>query len=243
MTDDAEAYAGYSPRDVPVRVSGAVVGLSLLVALLAAIATAIGLLWQGEGKPYLYETLRRQTVEIHGRGLYRYDTLFQGAGNTGTDLTSLLLGIPLLLASLTLYRRESLRGGLLLLGALIYFLYVYASYALNVAYNELFLLYVALFSASLWALLLAFRSIDPQVLGTHCSVHMPRRVPALFLLASGVVTLAIWLIEPVSSLIQHEPPQHLDTYTTLFTNALDMAVIVPAVACAGVLIGQRSPVG
>ncbi|ACZ43442.1 hypothetical protein Tter_2553 [Thermobaculum terrenum ATCC BAA-798] len=147
MTGDAEALVcqkhtitrGYSPRDVPVRVSGAVVGLSLLVALLAAVATAIGLLWQGEGRSYLYETLRGQTAEIHGRGLYRYDTLFQGAGNMGTDLTS-LLGIPLLLASLTLYRRGSLRGGLLLLGALIYFLYVYASYALNVAYHKLCLL-------------------------------------------------------------------------------------------------------
>jgi hypothetical protein len=73
-------------------------------------------------------------------------------------------------------------------GTLSYFLYVYASYVLGaVAYNELFLLYVALFSASLYAFVLAFTSIDPQALGSRFSARMPRRGPAIFMFASGLV--------------------------------------------------------
>ncbi|MBE9171522.1 hypothetical protein IQ238_29940 [Pleurocapsales cyanobacterium LEGE 06147] len=89
-------------------------------------------------------------MEIYGRGLYRYDTLFIGAGNRGTDAVTLFLGIPLLIFCIWLYRRGSLRGALLLIGTLVYFLYVYGSYALAIAYNNFFFVYIILFSASLY---------------------------------------------------------------------------------------------
>jgi hypothetical protein len=37
----------------------------------------------------------------------------------------------------------------------------------------------------------------------------------------------------VGSLLSGEAPKRLDTYTTLFTHVLDMAVIVPATVTAG----------
>ena len=85
---------------------------------------------------------------IHGEGLYRYDSLFTGAGNRGVDAVTLLLGVPLLLLALDRYRRGSARGALLLLACLGYFAYVFTSMAFGVAWNELFLVYVALLSAS-----------------------------------------------------------------------------------------------
>ena len=53
--------------------------LSLLVALLAAIAAASGLFFTEDGEPFAFTTLRGQTARIYGRGLYRYDTLFTAA--------------------------------------------------------------------------------------------------------------------------------------------------------------------
>ena len=226
------------------RKSNAVVGLSVLIALLALVAAGIGLFYGGGGSPFTFTSLRGQPVEIYGQGLYRYDTLFQGAGNKGTDMVTLFLGIPLLVLSVLLYRCGSLRGGLLLLGALAWFLYTYASYALGpVAYNELFLLYVALFSASLFAFVLAFRSFNVRALSAHFSARLPRRGPAVFMFVSALVTLVVWLIAPVTGLLQGEPPERLDTYTTLFTNALDLAIIVPIVFLAGVLILRGDPLG
>ena len=70
-------------------------------------------------------------------------------------------GSPARRVSSLRYRRGSLRGALLLTGTLGYFLYVYASMALGtVVYNELFLAYVVLFSASLFAFVLALTGID-----------------------------------------------------------------------------------
>jgi hypothetical protein len=40
-----------------------------------------------------------------------------------------------------------------------------------------------------------------------------------------------------------QPPERLDTYTTLFTNALDLAIVVTIVFLAGVLILRGDPLG
>lgn len=227
-----------------VKTSRAVVWLSATIAALALLAASVGLLWQDGGNSYSFTTLRGQTVEIYGRGLYRYDSLFAGAGNRGTDAVTVFLGIPLLVVATLLYRRGSLRGGLLLTGALTWFLYAYASYALGtVAYNELFLLYVALFSASLFAFVLAFASFDARALRSHFSSRMPRHGPAIFMFASGLLTLLVWLIDPLGALIRGEPPETLAANTTLFTNALDIAIIVPATFLAGARILRRDPTG
>jgi hypothetical protein len=227
-----------------VKASNTVIWLSSLIVLLALIAAGVGLFWQDGGGSFSFTTLRGQSVEMYGRGLYRYDTSFVGAGNRGTDVVTLFLGIPLLVVSTVLYRRGSLRGGLLLTGALTWFLYVSASYALGaVAYNNLFLVYVALFSASLFAFVPAFTSIDAHALSSYFSSRMPRRGPAFFMFASGLLTLFVWLIKPTTALIQGRPPEHLGPYSTLFTNAVDMAIIVPAAFVAGSLILGRNPLG
>jgi hypothetical protein len=231
-------------RRIAVKPSNAVVWFSSLIALLALIAAGVGLFWQDGGGSFYFTTLRGQSVEMYGQGLYRHDPLFVGAGNRGTDAVTLFLGIPLLVSSALLYRRGSLRGGLVLTGALMWFLYVGASYALGaLAYNDLFLVYVVLFSASLFPFILTFTSIDVRALPSHFSSEMPRRGTAVFMFASGLLTLFVWLAEPITALMKGRPPEHLGPYSTLFTNALDMAIVVPAALLAGALILRRSPVG
>ena len=77
------------------KTSKAVVWLSVLIAVLALVAASIGLFWRDEGSPFSFTTLRGQTVWMYGRGLYRHDTLFIGAGNKGQDTVTLALGLPL----------------------------------------------------------------------------------------------------------------------------------------------------
>ena len=54
-------------------------------------------------------------------------------------------------------------------GVLAYFLYNYGSMAIGAAYNSLFLIYVALFSASLFGLVLVLTSLAVQALPAHFS--------------------------------------------------------------------------
>jgi hypothetical protein len=180
---------------------------------------------------------------MFGQGIYRYDTLFQGAINRGNDVVTLAVGIPLLVALIIWYRRGSLRGRLLLTGILAFFAYGYANLALGAAYNNLYLVYVALFSASLFAFVLIFRSFDLQVLASRFSAGLPRRGPAIFMLAAGAITALLWLSDIVGPLMQGDAPKHLDSYTTSVTYTLDLAIITPACFVAGFLLIRRAPVG
>jgi hypothetical protein len=115
------------------------------IAVLALAASLTGLFWQGGEGVRTITTYRGQTEEIYGRGLYRDSSLFTGDGAKGTDAITLLLALPLLAGGTMLWRRGSVRGGLVLLGALTWFLYVYGSLALgSAAYNDLFLVCRAL---------------------------------------------------------------------------------------------------
>jgi hypothetical protein len=220
--------------------SNGVIWLSALIVLLALVATGTALLWQDGGSPFPFTTLRGETAQMYGQGLYRYDSLFTGAGYKGQDTVTLVLGIPLLVVFTLLYRRKSLRGGWLLMGMLGYFLYVYASMALAAAYNALFLVYVALFSASLFAFVLAFTRIDMQAVAAPFSTRLPQRGIAIFMFACGVLTFVVWLEPLISAFVQGTPPKHLDASTTRVTDALDLGIIVPSTVLAGSLLLRRN---
>ena len=211
--------------------------LCLLVAALALAAASAGLFWPSDGGPLTVTSVRGETVELYGRSLYRFDTRFTGAGARGTDAVTLALGLPLLLLSLAFRRRGSLRGSLLLAGTLTWFLYVYASLALGtVTYNAFFLVYVALFSASLFAFGLALREARARLLATDSVERFPRRGPAALLLISGIVTLAVWLGPLLSALAAGRAPERLDIYTGRVTDALDLGIITPSAFLAGILV-------
>ncbi len=221
----------------------ATITLCVLIALLALVAAAAGVFWQTAGQPFTVQTLRGETVTIAGQGLYYYDTVAGVAQLRAGDVVTLVLGIPLLLVATALYARGSLRGRLLLAGTLGYFLYTYASLSFLTAYNPLFLVYVALFSLSLFAFVLSLLSVDVQALADHFSATLPRRgIAALLFLVAGFLLLA-WLGRIVPALLANKPPVGLESYTTLVIQALDLGVIAPTAILAGVLLLRRQPWG
>jgi hypothetical protein len=217
------------------RLGWSIVGLAL-------IASIVGLFSVGQAETFEFRTVRGETVELYGGGIYRYDSVFQAGANQGTDLLTLLVPVPLLVLTLLATRRGSLRARLLRLGTFVYFLYLYASLALHTAYNGLFLVYVLLFAASLLAVMLDFVALARRDLTASLRPGLPRRAPAWFMIGSGLVTLLIWSMGPVADLLGGPAPE-LGVAQTLFTNALDIAVIVPAALIAGRLILEENPIG
>jgi hypothetical protein len=215
-----------------VEPSRTVIACALIVGVLAVAAAGTGLLWVGEAGPAAVTTVHGERVELDGSGLYRHDTPFKAGANRGSDVVTLVIGVPLLVVGAVGYRRGSARAAFLLAGAMTWFLYLYASLALGTAYNALFLIYVALFAASLYGLVLALHSIDAEAVKARVDGIAPRRGLAWLLLASGLVTVAVWAGPLVASQVQGEPPHLLDHYTTMVTDALDLAVIVPATVLA-----------
>lgn len=226
------------------RTSNAVVGLAVVSVVLALFASASGLLWQDAGTPFAFTTVRGETVQIYGQGLYRYDTHLIAAGFKVGDAAILAMGIPLLIVATLLYRRQSLRGGLLLVGTLAYFLYVYGSLALGAAYNSLFLVYVTLFAASLFGLIEAIASFDLAGLPAHYSNGLPLGGISVFLIVAGAVLMLVWLgMSVIPGLVQGTAPSEVASYTTVITIVLDLAIIAPALILAGVKLLRRAPIG
>ncbi len=217
--------------------------LVALIAVLALIAAGAGVFWQGDGSPFPFTTLRGEVVTIQGHGLYRYDTVSGAAQVIAGDVVTLCLGIPLLVISLWLYTRGSLRGALLLAGTLGFFLYTYASIAFLAAFNPLFLVYVALFSLGLFAFVLSLMSIDVAALPGRFSPRLPRRGIAAVLFLIGAFLLLAWLGRIGPALLNGAPPFGLESYSTLVIQALDLGLIVPLALLAGVLLLKRRPFG
>lgn len=228
-----------SLRPIPralTALSAAITGLSLL-------ATTVGVFWQGSGQPIPFRTLRGQAVLLQGRGLYRYDTVSFAAQGIAQDVVTLAIAIPLLMMSMWLARRGGVRGKLLLAGTLGYFLYTYASYAFGAAYNPLFLVYVALFSLSLFGFVLAIMSVDLTTLPNHFSERLPRRSVSVFLYVLGAFLLLAWLGRIVPPLLANVPPEGIESYTTLIIQALDLGLVIPVALLAGLLLWRKRPWG
>lgn len=214
-----------------------------LIAVLAIIIAGVGLFSQSGDGAFQFRTVYGDMVEIYGQGVYRHDSSFVAALFKGTDAVTLFAGIPLLLTGYWLYRRGSLRGGIFLIGMLLYFLYLGVTYTFSAIFNSLFLVYTALFSASLFAVILALTSFDTQNLASKVTSGMPRRGIAIFMFVAGLGTLMLWLSELIGPLMTGQAPANLGPYTTMFTHGFDSAVITPACVITGVYLLKRKPFG
>jgi hypothetical protein len=218
--------------------------LPALVAAVGVGAAAVGLLWRPSQDSVSVVTLRGLPVQLAGDGLYRYDTVFTAWGNTAVDAVVLALGIPVMVTAWLKFRAGSPRGSLLLTGSLGYLLYVYANDALGVAYNPLYLAYVTLLAASLFSFIAGVQAVDRAALAAVAAdPEVPHRFLSWFLFTSAAVTAVLWLQPLVAALLNGTAPVLMDTYTTPVTQALDLAVITPAAALAGLLVRRRNPLG
>ena len=208
--------------------------LAVVTAAVGAVVAIVGL-FSGAPAPVEVESVRGLAVQLYGSGVYRYDTLFTGAGNRGTDLVTLAVGVPLMIGCLIAVRKGSARGRLLMPGAFAWFLYVYSTMSVGAAYNQLFLAYVALFAISIFGGALALRAVDTATLIAQAHA-LPKRWPGWLLVVSGIATPFIWVSPVVAGLVAGAVPDRLDTYSTFVTTALDVAIITPAALIAGVLV-------
>lgn len=211
------------------------------IFVLVLTATLAGL-WPAEGTPYPLTSFRGEVVTINARGLYYWDTVSSAAQMQANDLVTLVLGLPLLAISFWLARRGSLRGRLLLAGTLGFILYTYITMCFGAHFNPLFLLYVALFSLSLFAFVLVMISFDIPALPAHFSDRLPRRaIAGLLFFAAGFLALA-WLGRVAAALAPGAIPA-LDNTTSMFIQVMDLGIVVPVCVLSAILLLRRRPWG
>ena len=214
----------------------------LLIIILSAAACIAGLL-PGAGHTYTVMSQWDEEVEIHGSGLYQRDSESYAVQAAAQDWVTLIIGLPLLIVSLVLYRKNSYRGKLLLTGVLGYFLYTYMSYSFLVTYNSIFLIYIAVFSLSLFGFILSFLELNINDIQTRIKKGFPAKSVSIFFIFIAVMLLFMWLGRIIPSISTGTAPEGLETYTTLVIQAMDLGIIVPTALISAFTLLRRKNIG
>ena len=209
------------------HVSGAKSGLraafwlSGVIAALMVVASAVGLFVDDlyRDGPWAREALR------------------------GGDLTTIAVAAPVLLTSMLVARRGSRAAQAVWLGGLIYSVYNYAYYVFGSAFNDIFVLHIALFSLSIAALVLMVVNIDIDAIAARFRDVRGARLIGGFLVMVGVVLGGLWLFLAVRFAVTGELMADLPADGIHLVFAIDTSLLVPALVIAGVLLWRRNARG
>jgi hypothetical protein len=193
--------------------------LTLIVILLVPVATLAGLLVPG---------------------FYR-DTAWMIPQARGQDLVTLLVAEPLLIGAFIAARWSRVFAQLLWMGSLSYVLYTYAMYSYTAYFNALFLVYVALFSASLFALVDVLVHLDLSQAVAAVRPTVPARTIAAYLALLGALFAVTWLGQIIPATLPGTvpPPVALAKTPTSAVHVQDLAVVIPLLFAAAAWLWRR----
>jgi hypothetical protein len=217
----AGVFESQHQADRGTRVSPAVRAawvLSAMIAVLMVVASAAGL-WIHE----LYQ-----------------DPTSVSAAFRGGDLVTLVVAAPVLAVALLLAVRGSRRAELVWVGVLAYSVYNYAFYVFGAAFNDVFLLHVGLFCLSAFALALALATLDVAGLGGRFGARTPARWIGGYLLLTAAVLGGMWSFFSLRFAATGTLPDGvLPASAAHLVYTLDLGLLVPSLALAGVLLWRR----
>jgi hypothetical protein len=216
--------------------------LSILIILLAIITSSLGLFWQDNGESFFVENVNGDKVKIFGNGLYAHESYFKAPINKGTDAVILFIIVPLFIITLYLYNKDILRIKLLHLGLLSCLLYYSASLAFGAACNRLFVVYILLFSASLFTFIIGIHRLEQKKIQDSILSTIPHKSMVVFLVIVGL-SVFVWLIEIIGSIKTGNPPGVIGINTTEPTFVFDIGIIAPLAFYSARMVYERKPIG
>lgn len=190
--------------------------LSAIIAILATIASAGGLFLEN---------------------LYRDGAFFKLAFQ-GNDVVTLFVAVPMLIAGMVYTKRSSERAQLVWAAMLGYMLYNYAFYLFGAAFNWFFQIYVALFALSMYALIYVLAGLDTEGLRRKFNERTPVGwIGGYMMFIAGFLGI-FELTKSLSLIVRGEVPKD-----PVLVFALDLSLIVPAMAVGAVWLWRRRSLG
>lgn len=205
--------------------------LSILIAILAVIASAGGLLLDG---------------------LYR-DNAFVTTTWLGNDAVTLFLAVPILVAATIMSTRKDPKGlrrplgsaYLIWMGALDYMLYNYAFYLFGAAFNWFFLIYAALLALSILALLFGLANLDVNGISQQFRKDAPVKwIGGYFIFVASGLGL-VYLIQSIGFIFTGAVPAivAMSGHPTNVVFALDLTLLIPWLILGALWLMKRQPWG
>jgi hypothetical protein len=174
----------------------------------------------------------------------RGPAVMNGSGR-GTAAVVLFVAVPVLGVSMFEASRGSSRATITWLGSAAYLVYNAFMFLFMSPFNSLFLVYIAMFAACVWTLVVVLSGIDVESFGKHFRPTLPAHAIALFLAAIGGLNALAWLVQVAPAVFSSATPKFL-AGTGLITPAgwiQDLAFWIPLMLVASVWMWRRRPWG
>jgi hypothetical protein len=162
----------------------------------------------------------------------------------GQDLITLLV-LPVMVWSLLAVRRGSARATLVWIGLLGYVFYTYAGAAMAYYVNVFTLVYVALFSLSMFALVTALTGLDVAALQRRFDACVPRRSMMGYLAMIALVLVLLEIGQNVGFIMTGTLPKGVSLAggTSYYVYGLDLGIVVPLSLLSAYWLWRKQPWG
>ena len=181
-------------------------------------------------------------VGCFDEGLYQKDSTLMTIKSQMLDIVLLALIVPLGIVMCVLAHKGRLWAKMFVAGIFAYLAFTYGFYALSIYLNELFLVYVALFSLCTFASVMGFHDMSQQINSPPKAVWMKVIAAWLFLFVIG--GYAAWLGEVIPAMIQGTIPESIQgtNLPVSVVHVLDMAFMLPLMMIGAIKLwkGQAS---
>ena len=162
----------------------------------------------------------------------------------GSDFTMLFVVVPMMtMALMKEMRSRTLTSKLSLTATTAVVLYYAASMVFGTTYNSFHLLYISLFSFSLFLLITLMARLDTHALQDSMTWVLPSRGIRIFLILSGIALFVAWLPDIIPTIQAGTSLPLIEVYTTEITYVLDMGILSPLMFVCLVLLKKRNGLG
>ncbi|MDF2677309.1 MAG: hypothetical protein K0Q97_1627 [Bacillota bacterium] len=218
--------------------------LMIFIIILLIVISAVGVSSFNPDNSYMVTNQYGDNVKIFGSGIYAHDSYFKAPILIGSDLIILFLVVPMMIAGLiNEIKKRTIKSKLYLTSITATVLYYATSIAFGVTYNSLHLLYIALFSSSLFTVIIMIKSINTNELRKSQNLILPSKGLSIFLILSGISLFIAWLPDIIPSLISGKSLMLIEIYTTEITYVLDMGIISPLMFICLYLLKKKDGLG
>lgn len=213
--------------------------LPIITIVLLCIVSVMGVFSIDFTKSYEITNHYGDIVKMYGNGIYANDSYFKAAIFLGTDLCVIFIIVPIFIYT---YFKDAKKNSnitrLMLMSLYAITFYYAASLAFGATYNQLHLIYIALFTCSLFGIFQILRTINIDVLNVTVTKGMK-----IYLVIGGISLFVAWMPDVIPTLINSSMLPLIETYTTEITYIIDMGIIGPLFWVCLYLINKKDNLG
>lgn len=164
-------------------------------------------------------------------------TKFLLVASIAQDMIFIPLALLLALLSAMFLIRPGYKTFITILGLTGNFFYGYGLYTMQGQYTSIYLLYLVIFSLSIYSIILGLLSFTPEFIAKTSLPKGLRMSIGTFLFSIVLMLGLVWILRISPDIARHVPQ---DTYGVFI---LDLAIVFPAIAITATKLIQNMPIG